>query len=78
MEAADRAGIPRTAFHLPDQDHRIRIAEDDLYVLEIVEGGWAVYYSERGKRPSEEFFDTEDEACWELLLRLTGAWPSTP
>jgi hypothetical protein len=30
-----------------------------------------VYYLERGERLSEEFFDTEDEACAELLLRLT-------
>src|SRR5262245_35030229 len=71
--AAARAGIPRSAFHLPNQDDRVRIVDDDIYVLEIVEGGWAVYYLERGRRLSEEVFDTEDEACSELLMRLMSS-----
>jgi hypothetical protein len=75
LEAAtERAGIPRSGYHLPDQDTRIRIIDSDIQVLEIVEGGWAVYYLERGERCSEEFFDSEDEACSELLLRLTKAY----
>lgn len=44
----------------------------ERYVLAIVEGGWAVYYSERGERTGLKIFETEDEACshlFELLLR---------
>ncbi len=41
-------------------------------VLSITEGGWAVYYSERGERVGLVNFQTEDEACsysFEQLLR---------
>ena len=43
---------------------------DERLVLEIVEGGWAVYYAERGGRSGERRFDTEDEACHFMLDRL--------
>ena len=68
--AAERAGIRRGAYHLPGEDDRLRIIHD-CYALDIVEGGWAVFYSERGERVGEQQFDTEDEACAHLLLRLT-------
>lgn len=42
----------------------------ETYVLAIEEGGWSVYYSERGSRVGERRFETEDEACSDLLLRL--------
>ena len=42
----------------------------ERYVLSIETGGWSVYYSERGRRNDEARFDTEDEACDELLIRL--------
>ncbi len=42
----------------------------ERYVLAIEEGGWSVYYSERGCRVGERRFETEDEACAGLLLRL--------
>jgi hypothetical protein len=42
----------------------------ERYVLAIREGGWAVYYSERGLETGLAVFDTEDEACSELLLRI--------
>jgi sugar/nucleoside kinase (ribokinase family) len=42
----------------------------ERYVLSLEEEGWCVYYSERGKRTGETWFDTEDEACSYLLLRL--------
>jgi len=44
----------------------------ERYVLSVADGGWAVYYSERGERSGLETFETEDEACahlFELLLR---------
>ncbi len=42
----------------------------ETYVLSIEPGGWAVYYSERGERVDEHRYETEDEACADLLLRL--------
>jgi hypothetical protein len=44
----------------------------ERYVIAIVEGGWAVYYSERGERTGLRIFETEDDACshlFDLLLR---------
>jgi hypothetical protein len=64
--AAEREGISSTSYcltgGLPPEQH----------VLAIVEGGWSVYYSEHGVRTDETFFNTEDEACSELLIRLVG------
>lgn len=45
----------------------------DTHVLALVPGGWLVYYSDRYDRTHEEFFETEDEACRELLHRLIQA-----
>jgi hypothetical protein len=42
----------------------------ERYVLDVEPGGWVVYYSERGERVGESHFETEDEACSELLMRL--------
>jgi hypothetical protein len=42
----------------------------ERYVLSVVEGGWAVYYSERGERTGLRTFDTEDEACSYLFEQL--------
>ena len=42
----------------------------EQYVLEPRPGGWSVYYSERGGKNDETFFDTEDEACHELMNRV--------
>jgi hypothetical protein len=64
--AAKREGIKDSAYSLKGG------MPDECYVLAIVEGGWTVYYSERGKRNDETFFETEDEACSFLLLRLVG------
>jgi hypothetical protein len=33
-------------------------------------GRWVVYFSERGSRESERFFDDEGDACAELFRRL--------
>jgi hypothetical protein len=44
----------------------------ERYVLSVADGGWIVYYSERGERTDIRAFETEDEACahlFELLLR---------
>ena len=43
----------------------------ETYVLAMEVDGWSVYFAERGSRVDEMRFETEDEACHELLLRLT-------
>jgi len=40
---------------------------DERYVLERSNGGWTVFYSERGNRNEERWFASEAEACAELL-----------
>jgi hypothetical protein len=62
----DAERIRPGAYALDGQEH------PETYVLGVVERGWAVWYSELGRRVSEECFDTEAEACAELLLRLMG------
>ena len=42
----------------------------ETYVLAIEDGDLSVYYSERGTRVGETRYETEDEACSDLLLRL--------
>ena len=65
-EAAERGGIRPEAYSL------VGGLPTEAYVLDLVEGGWTVYYSERGKRRDEVRFDTEHEACDYLLLKLVG------
>jgi len=64
--AAQREGIRESSYSLDGG------LPPEQYVLAIAEGGWIVYYSERGQRSGETFFDTEDEACSYLLLKLVG------
>jgi hypothetical protein len=64
--AARREGIRDSAYSLDGG------LPHETYVLATVEGGWSVYYSERGKRVDETFFDTEDEACSFMLQKLVG------
>ena len=43
----------------------------EAYVLEGSSGPrWAVFYSERGLRSGETWFETEDEACVYMLEHL--------
>ena len=62
--AAERLGIRATAYSLDGG------LPDERYVLSIEGVGWAVYYSERGLKRGVVHFDTEREACDELLMRL--------
>jgi hypothetical protein len=66
LAAADREGIRRGCYSLDGG------LPAERYVLSIEQGGWSVYYSERGDRVSELRFDTEDEACSELFDRLVS------
>lgn len=51
---------------------------DEYYVIDdlgggevdgvgIIDGRWATYYSERGKKRNIKYFDSEDEACRALV-----------
>ncbi len=66
--ALDREGVRPTAFDLNPS----RLS-DEVYCLAIVEGGWVVWFAERVERRDEAFFEKEDEACAELLLRVVSA-----
>jgi hypothetical protein len=45
-------------------------APDECLVLNRLNGGWDVFYSERGQRNSQRWFKTEAEACEYLRARL--------
>ena len=63
--ALEREGVRPTAYSLdPDR------LSDDLYCMAITNGGWSVWFAERGERRDEVLFEAEDEACDELLLRV--------
>ena len=60
-------GVPVDAYSLGGQ------ISDECLCLRIVEGGWTVFYSERGGRSGAMNFDTEDEACDYMATRLLAA-----
>lgn len=64
--AFDREGVRPSAYDL--DPGRL----EERYCLRIVSTGRAVYYMERGRRVDEVVFETEDEACSELLMRVTS------
>lgn len=66
VEAAHREGILDTAYSFEGGP------SDEKYVLELEEGGWCLYFSERGGRVDEVHFDNEHEACDELFMRLVA------
>jgi hypothetical protein len=43
---------------------------EERLVLEVRNGGWVVYYRERGLESGAHLHPTEDEACRDLLDRL--------
>ena len=45
-------------------------APDECYVLNRFNGGWEVFYSERGLRSGQEWFRTEAEACEHIKQQL--------
>lgn len=55
-------------------DHYYNIDEngntDQRVCMKKVGDRWKVYFSERGEELSEEFFDTEPEACRGVLKRF--------
>ena len=52
------SGVPEDAFGLAGG------LPNEAYCIErLSDGKWRTYYSERGRRSGEKFFDSEDEAC---------------
>lgn len=68
--AAQREGIRPESYSLEGG------MPPERYVLALEEGGWSVYYSERGRRRGLNSFDTEDEAC-DYLFHLLIKDPTT-
>jgi hypothetical protein len=60
----DRHGIRRDSYSLTGG------CPNESYCIERCAGGWAVYYSERGKRNDERWFASESEACDHLAELL--------
>ncbi len=54
------ASVKERAFDFEGSD------TDEVYCLDKVAGGWAVYYRERGLHRDEQLFSTEDEACRQI------------
>jgi hypothetical protein len=50
----------------------------ERHTLEQRVDSWAVYYSERGQRTSEQTFRTENAACEELLRRVLSEPANRP
>lgn len=44
--------------------------KDERLCLEKIKDKWSVYYLERGMKTTNEFFDSEDEACQFLYDQL--------
>lgn len=63
-QLAEREGIEDDSYSLDGG------LPSERYVLEITEGGWNVYYSERGLRTAQRHFQTESEACEYLFEKL--------
>jgi hypothetical protein len=79
-EIARAEGVPESLYALEgdegnwaggfDSYARHKAVSDAILVLRIVPGGWAICTYERGDAFGEMRFDTEDEACDELLRQL--------
>jgi len=64
-EALRHAGIRERAYDLECSER------DEVYCLDAVQGGWRVYYCERGLRRDERFFTSEDAATRYFLDLIT-------
>jgi len=60
-----RLGVPSSWYLIGDKG-----ITDDKTVLRLTDNQWSVYYSERGDQFKLKTFETEDDACDELLLRM--------
>jgi len=82
-EIARREGVPDEWYALEGDEEawfdgfdgfaRYKAGWNAIFALKIVPGGWAVCSYERGDSFGETYFDTEDEACQELLMLLLAS-----
>lgn len=59
------AGVPDYIYNLTGQGKK-----DEHLCLEKIKDKWSVYYLERGMKTTNEFFESEDEACQFLYDQL--------
>ncbi len=59
--------------HIPDFLYNLSGTgrDDERFNIVPVDGKWNVYYSERGNKTTNKFFDTEDEALRFMLDTLS-------
>ena len=57
--------IPKNWYMLTDKG-----ISDMRTCIRLIDGKWSVYFSERGGKFMIKTFDTESEACFELLSRM--------
>ncbi len=60
-----KAGVPDYIYNLTGQRKK-----DECLCLEKNQDKWSVYYLERGIKTTNEFFDSENEACQFLYDQL--------
>lgn len=64
---AKKRGIPEFLYNI-DMTGR----DDERFCLVCSDGKWNVYYSERGCKTTNVFFDTEEEALLYILNELSS------
>ena len=57
-------GIPKDLYNFDDAGR-----EDERFCIKEKNGIWNVYYKERGEKTTDEYFNSEEEAC-NFLLKL--------
>lgn len=67
-ELLTRKAVPAGAYRLEDG------GAGEAYILDREGREWVVYYSERGLRTEERRFQSEDEACADILDRLSRSF----
>ncbi len=60
-------GVPEYIYNLTDHGKK-----DERLCLERDQDKWSVYYSERGIKTTNKYFDSEDAACQFLYEQLHG------
>ncbi|MBP3458387.1 MAG: hypothetical protein J6K58_04195 [Lachnospiraceae bacterium] len=60
-----KAGVPDYVYNLTEQGKK-----DERLCLEKIKDKWSVYYLEKGIKTTNEFFDSEDDACQFLYEQL--------
>ena len=58
-------GVPRNLYNFEGTGRK-----DERFCLEFVNGRWNVFFSERGCKTTDLFFDSEEEACLYLYNEL--------